>query len=147
MGIVNVFFRTIVLSMLNISFSLFSPYFRKFPPGPQFWNLSFLSKCVQKTSIWTWKLYPTHPTDIDSEYIILTSFRVQNAWISLRNLLLWWWLGLCIPFLLLHAKKPKVCIQRVYLFLKRVWYIITHYIFIYQKSRFHFVSSIVIPVI
>ena len=69
--------------MLNISFSLFSPYFRKFPPGPQFSNLSFCWKYVQKTSIWTWKLYQfiwhTQLTSTRSTlFSLLSAFRTHE---------------------------------------------------------------------
>ena len=36
------FLKTFVLSIVNIWFSLFSPYFRKFQFGPQFQNFNFL---------------------------------------------------------------------------------------------------------
>ena len=42
------FLMTIVLLMVNTWLCLFSPYFRKFLQGIQFWNLGFLLRYVQK---------------------------------------------------------------------------------------------------
>ena len=117
------FFRAIVLSMVNTSFSLFSPYFREFLPGTQFWNFSFLLKYIQKILSWIWKFYLTsHPTKIDLEYIFLLLSAFWAYWLPSRSLLLpWLSLWLRIPLLLLHTDLL-------------LWYVILT--FLYQKLNF-----------
>ena len=101
---------------------MFSPYFKKFLPGPQFWNLSFLYKYVQKMLSWIWKIYLTsHPSKIDSEYSLLTFF-------SQPSFLLRWLLGLHNPLLLLHTD---------FLLRFQIWYMWHIILSVIRKSILH----------
>ena len=68
-------------------------------------NFEFPSKiCSKNFNLNIWNFYLTsHTTKIDSKCIFLLLPAFWTSWIPPCGLLLWWLLGLCTPFLLLHA--------------------------------------------